>query len=249
MRSELEHRFHDKMGRYTHAREKRQHANERRGRDDNKKQVASSTSYGGRYDTNRRPEKDSRGDRKAPPEQKDKDFKPCHVHGIESKHSYDECSRNPKNAKTTNKSSYYVKKRGNDAHYSDNHCYSSGDDPPTSECNTPVPSNGEVENKSSSDEKSNSNYHIECTPKKRKVSEKNGVGHKSLTQKKSKTLVEPDSGIKKIPKKNRISNTDGDLNFYDTNDVMSDDAKSCLSINDDNGLSFADFDDAFGFKN
>ena len=56
-----------------------------------------------------------------------------------------------KNAKTTNKSSYYVKKRGNDAHFGDNRCYSSGDDPPTSECNTPVPSDGEVKNKPSSD--------------------------------------------------------------------------------------------------
>ena len=26
----------------------------------------------------------------------DKDFKPCHGHGAESKHSYDECKRNPK---------------------------------------------------------------------------------------------------------------------------------------------------------
>ncbi len=82
--------------------------------------------------------------------------------------------------KTTNKSSYYAKKRGNDAHYGDNHRYSSGDGPPTSECNTHVPSDGEVENKSSSDEKSNSNYHLDC-PQKRKVVEKNGVGHKSLT--------------------------------------------------------------------
>jgi hypothetical protein len=40
----------------------------------------------------------------------DKDFKPCHVHGAESKHSYDECRHNPKNLSTTNKSSYYVKK-------------------------------------------------------------------------------------------------------------------------------------------
>jgi hypothetical protein len=111
------------------------------------------------------------------------------VHGKESKHSYDKCSRNPKNAKTTNKLSYYAKKCGNDAHYGDNRCYSSGDDPSTSECNTPVPSDGEVKNKSSSNEKSNSNYHIEYAPKKRKVSEKNGVGFQA---KKPKAHVEPD---------------------------------------------------------
>ncbi len=76
------------------------------------------------------------------------------------------------------------------------------------------------------------------------------MGHKSPTQKKRKTLVEPDSGMKKIPNKHRTSKSDGDLhNLYDTDDVMNDDAKSCLSINDDNGLSFAAFDDAFGFPN
>jgi hypothetical protein len=61
--------------------------------------------------------------------------------------------------------------------------------------------------------------------------------------------VEPDSGITKVPKKIRASKSDGDLNLYDTDDVMTDDEKSCLSINDDLGLSFAAFDDAFGFPN
>jgi hypothetical protein len=62
--------------------------------------------------------------------------------------------------------------------------------------------------------------------------------------------VEPDSGMKKIPNKYRASKSDGDLrNLYDTNDVMSDDAKSCLSITDDKGLSYANFDDPFGFPN
>jgi hypothetical protein len=55
-----------------------------------------------------------------------------------------------------NKSSYYTKKHGNDAHYGDNCRYSSGDDPPTSKCDTPVLSDEEVEDKSSSNEKSNS---------------------------------------------------------------------------------------------
>jgi hypothetical protein len=99
MRGELEHRFHDKMGRYTQARERRQHASDRSRRDDNKKRVASSTSNRGRYDTNCHPKKDSCGNRKSPPEQKDKDFKPCHLHGKGCKHSYNECSRNPKTQK------------------------------------------------------------------------------------------------------------------------------------------------------
>ncbi len=79
------------------------------------------------------------------------------------------------------------------------------------------------------------------------------MGHKSPTQKKRKTLVEPDSGIKKkriSPKKHCISKKDGNLlNIYD--DVTSDDKKLCLSITDDNGLSFVNSDekDAFGFPN
>ena len=84
------------------------------------------------------------------------------------------------------------------------------------------------------------------------------VGHKSLTDKHRKSLVEPDLGIKEkrskkqiSPKKLCSSKSDGDLrNFYD-DDVMSDDGASCLPIPDDNGLSFAnsDEDDAFEFAN
>jgi hypothetical protein len=111
MRGELEQRFHDKMGRYTHSRDKRQHANNKRGRGDNSKRVASNTNYRPWYDNNRYG-KDSRSDRKAPTARKDKDFKPCHVHGAESQDLFDECRHNPKNANATNKSSYYVKRRG-----------------------------------------------------------------------------------------------------------------------------------------
>jgi hypothetical protein len=247
MRGELEKRYHDKMSRYTHSRDKRQHANDKRGYGDNSRRVASSTNDRARYD-NHRSGRDPRVERKAPTVRRDKDFKPCHLHGPKSEHSFDECRRNPKNASATNKSSYYVKKRGNDAHYNDERRRSSGDESP-SERDTPVPSGGEDDdNKSSSDEKSNSNYHIDGTPKKRRFVEKNDVGHKSPTQKKRKTLVEPDSGMKKTPDQYRVSKKDGDfLNFYDTDDVTSDDAKSGLSVTDEKGLSFADFDDAFGF--
>ncbi len=61
--------------------------------------------------------------------------------------------------------------------------------------------------------------------------------------------MEPDSGIKKVLKKICASKSDGYLNLYDTDAVMSDGEKSCLSFNDDNGLAFAAFNDAFNFKN
>jgi hypothetical protein len=70
------------------------------------------------------------------------------------------------------------------------------------------------------------------------------VGHMSLTQKKRKILVEPDLGMKKTPKANRSLDSDDNLlNFYGTDDVMSDDKN--------NGLSIAnlDEDDMFGFLN
>jgi hypothetical protein len=171
------------------------------------------------------------------------------VHGPKSEHSYDECRHNPKNANKSNKASFYVKKREHDAHHIDTRRISKRDESP-SENDTPVPSDGEVDDdKSSSDERSHSNYHIHDTPKKGRFFEKIDVGHKSPTQKKRKTLVEPESGITKVPKKIRASKSDGDLNLYDTDDVMTDDEKSCLSINDDLGLSYAAFDDAFGFPN
>ena len=67
------------------------------------------------------------------------------------------------------------------------------------------------------------------------------MGHKSPTQKKRKTLVEPDSGMKKTPNTNCSSNSDDDLlNFYD-DDVMSDDENNGLSVknlNDDDVFKF-----------
>ena len=94
------------------------------------------TKYRSQYDSCC-PEKDSRGDCKAPSKQDDKDFRPCHVHGAESKHSYDECRNNPKNASAKDKSTNYVKKRGDDAHYVDNQRLSSGEESP-SEYETPM---------------------------------------------------------------------------------------------------------------
>ena len=138
-------------------------------------------------------------------------------------------------------------------HYIDSRRRSSGDESP-SEHDTPVPSNGEVDDdKSSNNKRSHSNYHIDDTPKIGSFFLRKTMRVTSpQLKKKRKTLVEPDSGMKKTPKKNRNSKSDGDLlNLYDADDVTSDDAKSCLSITDDNGLSFAnlDEDDAFGFSN
>ena len=66
------------------------------------------------------------------------------------------------------------------------------------------------------------------------------MGHKSPTQKKRKTLVKPDSGMKKTPNANYSSNSDDDLlNFYDDY-VMSD--------VENNGLSVENLNDDVVFK-
>jgi hypothetical protein len=106
----------------------------------------------------------------------------------------------------------------------------------------------------SNGKRSASNYHVETfykTPKKRRLIEATDVGHKSPVVKNRKSLFEHGSGMKKKPNKLQSSKSDGDLlNVYDDS-VMSDDAKSCLSDTDDNGLSIpnSDEDDAFGFPN
>ncbi len=64
-----------------------QHAFDKLGHNDNSKQVAS-TSNCDCYDS-RCSKKDSCGECKAPTMQNNKDFKPCHVHGAEFKHSYE----------------------------------------------------------------------------------------------------------------------------------------------------------------
>ncbi len=53
--------------------------------------------------------KDSCSDHKAPPED-GKFNKPCHLHGVNSKHSYDECLQNPKNQASTNNNNSCIQK-------------------------------------------------------------------------------------------------------------------------------------------
>jgi hypothetical protein len=82
--------------------------------------------------------------------------------------------------------------------YNNNRRCSSGVDSP-SECYTPVPSDGEVDDKSSDGERSASNYHVETfykIPKKRRLIEATDVGHKSPVVKNRKSLVEHGLGMR-----------------------------------------------------
>ncbi len=64
------------------------------------------------------------GNRKTAHEQVVK--KPCHVHGPEAKHLYDECRTNPKNQCSANNNNY--NKCAHDAHYNDERKHKSGND-------------------------------------------------------------------------------------------------------------------------
>jgi hypothetical protein len=196
VKREFERKYRDRMDRFPH-RGARNGAYDKRKHDDNSKRVASTTDRG-RYDSRRPSKNDPHRDRKSPngkERSNGKDFKPCHLHGAESKHSYDECKKNPKNFAKTNKSNDYVKKRGNDAHYYDARRLSDGNESPNGN-DTDAQSDGEIEDDNASESsRSASNYHVETPLKKRS----DDVGHKSPRCKKEKSTCGADFGTEKDP--------------------------------------------------
>ncbi len=80
------------------------------------------------------------GDRKMAHEQTAK--KPCHVHGPEAKHLYDECHTNPKNQRSANNNNY--NKRAQDVRYNDEREHESGFDSRQDTPQSPESSDGEM---------------------------------------------------------------------------------------------------------
>jgi hypothetical protein len=172
--------------------------------------------------------KDSNGNRKAPPE--DGNFnKNCHLHGVDSKHSYNKCRQNPKNqACANNNNYYYVKKCAHNVHYHDSHHNGRHNEPLVS-CTSLALSDGDLSANKSSGNCSLENHHLDSfhIPPKRKVG---NVGHKSPE---NNALV-----------KARVS---PDLNAIFDDDVT---VNSFLkAFQDDPGLSICNTNDAFKFKN
>jgi hypothetical protein len=172
--------------------------------------------------------KDSCGDCKAPP--KDGKFKkPCHLHGIDSKHSYDECRQNPKNqARANNNNNNYVKKRAHDVHYHDGRHHGSNNKSLIS-CTSPALSDGKLRSNESGENCTLENYHLDSfhIPKKRKVG---NVGHKS-------------------PENNALleAGVSPDLDAIFDNDVTVD--SFLKAFQKDPGLSKCNTNDPFKFKN
>ncbi len=121
-RHELQARYHNKLKLLANNR-KREHSWRHNDRDGG--------SHGGKLRERptyreRKPDARGHGERKTAHEQAAK--KPCHVHGPESKHLYDESCTNLKNQRSANNN--YYNKRAHDAHYNDEREHESGTDSP-----------------------------------------------------------------------------------------------------------------------
>jgi hypothetical protein len=164
-------------------------------------------------------------DRKAPPKD-GKLKKPCHLHGSNSKHSYDECQQNPRNQERNNNN--YIKKQAHDVHYHDGR-HPGSEDKLLASRTSAVRSNDELSANKSGGEYAPENYHLDSfqQAKKRKVGD---VGHKSSG---NNTLVEPDFSW----------NLDAIFN----DDVTAD--SFLKAFQEDSGLAMRDDDDAFKFNN
>ncbi len=226
---ELKERYREKLKRLSESREPHssRRYQDKQGRRSNCN--GRPTCYGDccRFEAHRSGYKDSCGYRKAP--LKDGKFnRPCHLHGANSKHSYNKCHQNPKNRACTNDSSNYVKKGTHDVHYHDGCCQGSNNELLVS-CMSPAPSSDELSANKSGRNCTPENYHLDSfhIPKKRKVG---NVGHKSPE---NNALVE--AGISQ------------DLDAIFDNDITMD--LFLKALQDDPGLSMRNTNSAFKFKN
>jgi hypothetical protein len=171
LRHELEERYRIKLKRLS---ESQEHYASRKYRGE---RVSRPTFYSDRRHLEARCSgyRDSRQDRqdcqdcKAP--LKDGKFKkPCHLHGVNSMHSYDEYRLNPKNQVCNNNINNYIKKQAHDVHYHDGRRHGSRGKLLAS-CTSAAPSNNELSVNKSGGNRTPENYHLDSfhIPKKRKV--------------------------------------------------------------------------------
>ncbi len=104
--------------------------------------------------------RDKKQDDKIPAEHGNKAFKPCLVHGPKSKHTSEECYKNPRNAKQQS----YDRKHLHEVHHNDVH-YTSKDNESRSSTDAPAPSEDPVSASSGSEEPEDDNYHLQVSKK------------------------------------------------------------------------------------
>jgi hypothetical protein len=143
--------------------------------------------------------RDKKQDDKIPAERDNKAFKPCLVHGPKSKHTSEECHKNPRNAKCQS----YDRKRSHEAHHNDAR-YTSKDNESRSSTDAPAPSEDPASASSGSEEHEDENYHLQAFkrmkasghvpcksdyPRQQRESQK---GHKEKKGEKSPTFLDED---------------------------------------------------------
>jgi hypothetical protein len=148
--------------------------------------------YGKRRKDERRPH-DARG-KKGLPLHEDKGFKPCHVHGENAKHSYEECRANPRiwtDKVRENNNNKHARPR-HESHYHGDACYASSNEELRGSHHTPMPSDGEVASATSNGSKSvEKNFHLErMSPKKRKLAKVAIQSHKGNPAKSSEKALD-----------------------------------------------------------
>jgi hypothetical protein len=89
-----------------------------------------------------------------------KAFKPCSIHGPKSKHTSEECHKNPRNMKRQ----FYDRKRPHEVHRNDP-CYTSKEDESRSSNDAPAPSEDPVSASSGSEEHEDEIYHLKASKK------------------------------------------------------------------------------------
>jgi hypothetical protein len=102
--------------------------------------------------------RDKKQDDKIPAERDNKTFKPCLVHGPKSKHTSEECHKNPRNAKCQS----YDRKCTHEAHHNDAR-YTSKDDESCYSTDAPAPSEDPASASSGSKEHEDENYHLQAS--------------------------------------------------------------------------------------
>jgi hypothetical protein len=147
MRYKLEQRYACKLRHFTNKCRPEKPYAMRRGNDYNRR-----NKYG-RCDIDNREHGDCRyndkrndkcSDNKKRPPEREKGFKPCHVHGERSNRSFAECRSNPRNQARLNPRANNNRKRAHDAHYQHDNRYASSIDELRRSHNTPMPSNGKA---------------------------------------------------------------------------------------------------------
>jgi hypothetical protein len=105
--------------------------------------------------------RDKKQDDKIPAERDNKAFKPCSVHGPKSKHTSEECYKNPRNPMHQP----YDKKCSHEVHHNDVR-YTSKDNESRSSSDAPAPSEDLASTSSGSEEHEDENYHLQASKKK-----------------------------------------------------------------------------------